>query len=337
MSAPRPEFARRRQLAHLAAAGAVGLMATAAPARPARAQAAWPSRPVRVLIGFSAGGFTDLVARAVMQPLSERLRQSFVIENRPGAGANIATQEAIRSAPDGYTLIVNTVGPMAINPTLYRKLPYDPLTDLVPVVQICDGPNVLVVTPQSNLRSLEAFVAHLKANPGKLTYGSTGVGTSAHLSSFMLAQRVGASAIHVPYKGAEAVRDLMGGQIDFMFATIPSVVQLIRAERLVALAVTSPRRLRALPDVPTVAERGFPGYAAGSWAALYAPRGTPEPVIALLNREINEVLQTPSVQQALVREGAEPVGGTPAQLGQFTRAEFEKWRTVVRESGATAE
>jgi tripartite-type tricarboxylate transporter receptor subunit TctC len=265
---------------------------------------------------------------------SERLRQSFVIENRPGAGANIATQEAIRSAPDGYTLIVNTVGPMAINPTLYRKLPYDPLTDLVPVVQICDGPNVLVVTPQSNLRSLEAFVAHLKANPGKLTYGSTGVGTSAHLSSFMLAQRVGTSAIHVPYKGAEAVRDLMGGQIDFMFATIPSVVQLIRAERLVALAVTSPRRLRALPDVPTVAERGFPGYAAGSWAALYAPRGTPEPVIALLNREINEVLQTPTVQQALVREGAEPVGGTPAELARFIAAETQKWKEVVRISGA---
>jgi len=301
------------------------------------AQAAYPSRPVRVLVGFSAGGFTDVVGRVITQALSERMKQSFVIENKPGAGANIATQEAIRATPDGYTLILNTVGPMAVNPTLYRKLPHDPLNDLLPVAMAVDAPNVLVVTPASGIRSFEAFVEQLKAQPDKLNYASTGIGTAAHLSGFMLTQRVGSSATHVPYKGAEALRDLLAGQVQFMFATIPSCIALIRAERLVPLAVSTAKRSRALPDVPTVAERGFPGFAAGSWAAFYAPRGTPEPVIALLNREINDILNTPSVQQQLLREGAEPMPMTPAQLGQFTRAEFEKWRTVVRASGATAE
>ncbi|MEY4863108.1 MAG: hypothetical protein RLZ51_1203 [Pseudomonadota bacterium] len=328
---------RRASLVHGSRAAASLALAGSTLSFEVMAQSGYPAKPVRVVVGFTAGGFTDLVARAVVQPLSERLKQSFVVENKPGAGANIATGEVIRSAPDGYTLIVNTVGPMAINPTLYRKLPHDPINDLVPVILLCDGPNVLVVNPASGIRSFEAFVDRLKSQPGKLTYGSTGVGTAAHLSSFMLSQRAGSTAIHVPYKGAEALRDLLAGQIDFMCATVPSVISLIRAERLVPLAVTSPKRLRSLPEIPTIAERGFPGFAAGSWAAMYAPKGTPEAVISLLNRELNEVLQLPAVQQVLVREGAEPIGGTPAQLGQFTRAEFEKWRSVVRDSGASTD
>lgn len=331
----RPSLSRRLALSRTA--GLMGLSASLVHAPAAQSQSPYPAKPVRVVVGFTAGGFTDLVARAVMQPLSERLKQSFVVENKPGAGANIATAEVIRAAPDGYTLIINTVGPMAINPTLYRKLPHDPIQDLAPVILLCDGPNVLVVNPALGVRSFEAFIDRLRAQPGKMTYGSTGVGTAAHLSSFMLSQRIGSSAIHVPYKGAEALRDLLAGQIDFMCATVPSVISLIRAERLVPLAVTSPKRLRSLPEVPTIAERGFPGFAAGSWAALYAPRATPDAVIALLNRELNEVLQLPSVQQVLIREGAEPIGGTPAHLGQFTRAEFEKWRTVVRDSGASTD
>jgi tripartite-type tricarboxylate transporter receptor subunit TctC len=182
-----------------------------------------------------------------------------------------------------------------------------------------------------------AWHAFLSGGQASRRLVATGIGTAAHLSGFMLTQRVGSSATHVPYKGAEALRDLLAGQVQFMFATIPSCIALIRAERLVPLAVSTAKRSRALPDVPTVAERGFPGFAAGSWAAFYAPRGTPEPVIALLNREINDILNTPSVQQQLLREGAEPMPMTPAQLGQFTRAEFEKWRTVVKASGATAE
>ena len=216
----------------------------------ARAQSTYPSRPVRVVVGFTAGGFTDLVARAVMQPLSERLKQSFVVENKPGAGANIATAEVIRAAPDGYTLIINTVGPMAINPTLYRKLPHDPINDLAPVVLLCDGPNVLVVNPAMGVKSFEAFVERLKAQPGRLTYGSTGVGTAAHLSSFMLSQRIGSSAIHVPYKGAEALRDLLAGQIDFMCATVPSVISLIRAQRPVPLARPRPPTHRPAQTPP---------------------------------------------------------------------------------------
>ena len=313
------------------------LLALAALPLAALAQPAWPTKPVRVVVAFTAGGTTDNLARSVGQQLGERLKQTFVIDNKPGAGGNIGTEFAVLAAPDGYTLIVNTVGPMAVNPTLYKKLPYNPLTDLAPVVQIADLPNVLVVPAVASAKTIEEFVAYAKANPGKLNYGSTGIGTSAHLSSFVFAQRAGFDATHIPYKGAEALKDLLSNRIQFMFATIPSVIAHIQAGSLRPLAVTSPKRSRSLPEVPTVAERGHPGFEAGSWMGLFAPKGTPESVIALLNKTVNEIIAVPAMQQQMIKEGADPIGGTPEQLGQFVQRETEKWRSVVRDSGATAD
>jgi tripartite-type tricarboxylate transporter receptor subunit TctC len=301
----------------------------------ADAQTAYPNKPVRVVVAFTAGGTTDILARAVTQQMSEKLGQPFVIDNKPGGGGNIGTEFVVRAPADGYTLIVNSVGPMAVNQTLYKNMTYDPLIDLVPVVQIADVPNVLVVNPEVPAKTMEEFIAYAKANPNKLNYGSTGIGTSSHLSSYMLSKRIGAETLHVPYKGANALTDLLAGRIQFMFATIPSVIAHIRAGKLRAIAVSSLKRSRSLPDVPTVAEKGFAGFSAGSWFGFFAPKGTPAPVIALLNKSVNDAL--PSLEAQMIREGADPVGGTPEQFGKFTRQEYEKWKVIVRDSGATAE
>ena len=300
----------------------------------ARAQT-YPAKPVKIVVAFTAGGTTDLIARAVAQKLSESLKQSFLIDNKPGAGGNLGTEYAVRSPADGYTVIINSVGPMTVNPTLFKKLSYDPLTDLVPVVLIADVPNVLVVPPDLPVKTLEEFVAYAKANPGKLNYGSTGVGTAAHLASFMFSRRIGADTQHVPYKGAEALNDLLTGRIQFMFATIPSVIGFIKAGKLNVLAVSSPKRSRSLPEVPTVAEKGYPGFAAGSWFGMLAPKGTPPAVIAALNKGVNDAM--PALEAQFIREGADPVGGTPAYFGQFIQQEYDKWKLIVRESGATVE
>ncbi|XAH26333.1 tripartite tricarboxylate transporter substrate binding protein [Xylophilus sp. GW821-FHT01B05] len=300
-----------------------------------QAQERWPTRPVRVVVAFTAGGTTDILARAVANKLGEKLGQPFIIDNKPGGGGNIGTAEVVRAVPDGATLLVNSVGPISINQTLYKNLPYDPLTDLVPIVQIADVPNVLVVHPSVPAKTFEEFVAYLKANPGKLSYGSTGVGTSSHLSSYMLGQRVGGEPLHVPYKGANALNDLLAGRLQFMFATIPSVIQQVKAGKLRALAVSSSRHSRSLPGVPTVAEKGFPGFEAGSWFGFFGPKGTPDKVVEALNRAVNEVL--PQLQEQMISEGADPVGGTPQQFGAFTRKEYEKWKIIVQASGAVAE
>ena len=312
------------------------LLASAACAGNARAQA-WPVKPVRVVVAFSAGGTTDILARSIGQQLTERLKQPFVVDNKPGAGGNLGTELVVRSAPDGYTLMVNSVGPIAVNPTLYPKLPYNPLTELLPIVLIADVPNVLVLHPSVPANTLEQFLAYAKASPGKLNYASTGIGTSAHLSGFLLAKRAGIEATHVPYKGADALRDLLAGRVQFMFATIPSVIQHVHSGALKAVAVSSANRSRSLPDVPTVADGGFPGFEAGSWFGYFAPRGTPPEVITTLNKAVNEIIGVPTMEAQLVKEGADPAGGTPEQFSQFVQREYEKWRLVVRESGATAE
>ncbi len=295
----------------------------------------WPSKPVLIVVAFSPGGTTDILTRSVAQKLSGQFNQPFVIDNKPGAGGNIGTEFVVRSKPDGYTFIVDSVGPIAINQTLYKNLRYDPLKDLVPVVQIADVPNVLVVPPSLPVANFEQFVAYAKASPGKLSYGSTGIGTSSHLSSYMLSKRIGAETVHVPYKGATALNDLLAGRLQFMFATIPSVIQHINAGKLKAIAVSSEKPSRSLPGIPTVAEKGFPGFAAGSWFGFFAPKGTPQPILDSLNKAVNDAL--PSLEAQMIQEGADPIGGSAAQLGQFTQREYEKWKTVVRESGATAE
>lgn len=298
---------------------------------------AYPQKPVKVVVAFTAGGTTDILARIVAQQLTEKLKQPFVIDNKPGAGGNLGTELVVRSPADGYTLIVNSVGPMAVNSTLYGKLPYNPLNDLVPIVQIADVPNVLVVNPSVPVKTMEEFIAYAKANDGKLNYGSTGVGTSSHLSSFMLAKRAGFNATHVPYKGADALKDLLAGRIQFMFATIPSVMPQIQAGKLRSLAVSSLKRSRSMPDVPTVIEMGMPNFEAGSWFGFFAPKGTPDIVISTVNKAVNEILSSPAIEQQLVVQGADPVGGTALQFGQFVQRETDKWRVIVKESGAKAE
>ncbi len=313
----------------------------AAIALPSHAQApapAWPAKqPVRVVVAFSAGGTTDILARSVGQQLAEKLKQTFIIDNKPGAGGNTGTELVVRAPPDGYTLIVDSVGPIAVNPTLYPKLTYNPLTDLVPIVQIAEVPNVLVVHPSVPAKTFEEFLTYARANPGKLNCASTGIGTSSHLSCYILTKRANFEAVHVPYKGADALRDLLAGRVQFMFATIPSVKAHIDAGSLRAIAVSSAKRSRALPDVPTVAERGYPGFEAGSWFGFFGPKGTPPEVVATLNKAVNEIIAVPAMEAFMIKEGADPAGGTPQQFGQFIQREFEKWRVVVRESGATAE
>ncbi|CAN5198666.1 tripartite tricarboxylate transporter substrate binding protein [soil metagenome] len=323
---------RRRGLAAALGVGAGSML----PAW-AQDQTDWPTRPVKVVVAFTAGGTTDILARSVSQQLSERWKQSFIIDNRTGGGGNIGTEFAARSAPDGYTFIVNSVGPMAVNLSLYKKLAINPLTDLVPVVQIADVPNMLVVNPGVPAKTVAELVAYGKAHPAELNYCSTGVGTSSHLAGFMLGQRGGFVATHVPYKGADALNDLLAGRIQFMFATIPSAIQHIRAGALRALAVSSVKRSRSMPDVPTVAESGFPGFEAGSWFGFFAPKGTPAPIMAKLNGAVNDVLRVPAIGDQMIREGADPVGGTAEQFGKFVHSEYEKWKIVVRDSGATVD
>jgi tripartite-type tricarboxylate transporter receptor subunit TctC len=297
----------------------------------------YPNKPVKIVVAFTAGGTTDMLGRLVAQQLTEKLKQPFIIENKSGAGGNLGSEVVARAPADGYTLLINSVGPIAINSTLYEKLAINPLTDLVPIVQIADGPNVLVVHPSVSAQNLDEFVALAKANPSKLNYGSTGIGTSSHLSSFMLSKRAGFEATHIPYKGADALKDLLAGRIQFMFATVPSVLPHLNAGKLRPIAISSLKRSRAIPDVPTVAEKGFPNFEAGSWFGLFAPKGTPEAVIATINKAVNEVLRMPAIEQQMISQGSDPVGGTPAQFGQFTQREHDKWRVIVRESGARAE
>lgn len=295
----------------------------------------YPAKPVKLVVAFTAGGTTDILARAIGQALGEQFKQSFIVENKPGAGGNIGTEYVVRSAADGYTVLVNSVGPISINQTLYKGLKYDPLLDLNPVVQIADVPNVLVVPAALPVNSFAEFMRYARANPGKVSYSSTGVGTSSHLSGFMLFANARIDALHVPYKGADALNDLLAGRNQAMFATIPSVISHIKAGKLKAMAVSSLTRSRSLPDVPTVAESGFPGFSAGSWFGLFVPKGTPRAVIDKLNQGVNKAL--PGLQEQMIREGADPVGGTPEQFAAFTRKEYEKWKVVVRESGATQE
>jgi tripartite-type tricarboxylate transporter receptor subunit TctC len=297
----------------------------------------YPTRPVKIVVAFTAGGTTDIMARMLAQKLTEKFKQPFMIENKPGAGGNLGTETVVRAPADGYTLIINSVGPIAVNPSLYRNLSYNPLTDLVPVAQISDVPNVLVVHPSLKVNDLKGLIAYAKSKPGQLNYASTGIGTSSHLSSFMLASRAGFEATHVPYKGAEALKDLLAGRIQFMFATIPSVIQHIKAGNLVAIGVSSVKRSRSMPDVPTIAESGFPGFEAGSWFGIFAPKGTPPEIIAVLNKATNEAIAERAIEARMIEEGADPAAGTPEKFGAFVRSEHEKWRAVVRESGAVVD
>jgi len=316
---------------------AAAVTALALPATQAMAQAQdWPHKPVKIVVAFTAGGTTDILARMIGQRLADKFKQPFVVDNKPGGAGNIGTEYVVRAPADGYTITANSVGPIAVNPSLFKKLPYNPVFDLAPVAQIADVPNVLVVHPSINVKSVPDFIKYAKASGSNMNYASTGIGTSSHLSGYLFTSRAGFEAVHIPYKGAEALKDLLAGRVQFMFATIPSVIQHIKAGKLVAIAVSSKNRSRSMPEVPTIAESGFPGFEAGSWFGFFAPKDTPREIVLTLNKAINEALTDKEIDARLVLDGADPVPGSPEKFGEFVKAEYEKWKLVVQQSGATA-
>ena len=276
-----------------------------------------------------------MLARAAAQKLTETLGQAVVVDNRPGAGGNIGAELVAKSPPDGYTLLMGTVGTHAINPSLYPKMPYDHVRDFAPVILVAGVPNVLEINPALPVNSVQELIAYAKANPGKLNFASSGNGTSIHLSGELFKTMTGVQMTHVPYKGsAPALQDLVGGQVQLMFDNLPPSLALIKAGKLKPLAVTSKERAAVLPDVPTLAESGLPGFEASSWFGLLAPAGTPQPVIASLNAEIAKWLATPEAKEKLLAQGAIAVGGTPEDFARHIAAETAKWQKVVKESGA---
>jgi len=303
---------------------------------PASAQApAYPTKPVRIVVPFPAGGATDILARAVAQKLTETWGQAFVVDNRPGAGGNIGSELVAKAAPDGYTLEMGTVGTHAINASLYAKMPYDHVKDFAPIILVAGVPNVLVVNPAVPVNSVQELIAYAKANPGKLNFASSGNGTSIHLSGELFKVMAGVQMTHIPYKGsAPALADLLGGQVQLMFDNLPPSLPQIKGGKLRALGVTSAARAPALPDTPTIAESGLPGFDASSWFGLLAPAGTPPAIIAKLNTEIAKWLATPEAKEKLVAIGANIAGGTPEDFARHIQAETAKWAKVVKESGA---
>lgn len=298
-------------------------------------QAAWPERPVTLVVPYTPGGVTDALARNVAKVLSEKIKQPVVVENRPGGGANIGAAHVANADPDGYTLLMGSAATHAINVSLYQKLPYDPIKDFAPISLVAQVPNVLVVHPSVPAHNVKELIAYAKANPGKLNFGSSGAGGTIHLSGELFKSMAGVQMTHVPYKGsAPAVNDLLGGQIQLMFDS--SVVPHVKAGKLRALGVTSAKRSSALPEVPTIAEAGLPGYEATAWFGILAPAGTPEPVIKKLNTEISAVLRDPSIVKWMEAQGFDAAGGSPAEFAAHIQKETTKWARVVKESGATA-
>ena len=304
----------------------------------AAAAQAYPAKPIRLIVPFPPGGGTDIAARTIANKLSENLRWTFVVENKPGAGGNLGVEQAVKSPADGYTLVIGQTSNLAINPALYAKLPYDPLRDLSPVALIVSAPVVFVVTANSRYASLGDLLAAAKTDPGGVTFASPGNGTVSHLTGELLQRAAGVKLTHVPYKGAsQALTDTLGGQVQSFMSSVPSALSQIRGGRLRAIAVTSAERARELPEVPTIAESGYKGFEASTWYGLLAPAGTPATIVARLNAEVNRALATPEVRQRLAAEGGEALGGSPEQFASFLKAEHVKWGRVVRESGARAE
>jgi tripartite-type tricarboxylate transporter receptor subunit TctC len=317
----------------LALAG--GMAATTALRLPARALD-YPTRPVHLVVGFAAGGGADIIARLIGPPLAEALGQTIVVDNRPGAGTNIATEFVVKSPPDGYTLLLAN-SPNAINATLYEHLSFNFIRDMTPVAGIGRVPLVMVVNPALPVKSVPEFIAFAKANAGKVNMGSGGNGAPDHVSGELFKMTAGVNLVHVPYRGvAPALVDLLGGQVQVIFATMPAVIEQIRAGKLRALAVTTAARSPALPDVPTIGEF-VAGYEASQWYGIASPRGTGEEIVAKLNAEMNAILADPKLQGRLADLGGTPLSGSPADFGRLVAAETEKWAKVVKFSGARPE
>jgi tripartite-type tricarboxylate transporter receptor subunit TctC len=328
-----PTIDRRRLL--LASAGSLHAPAAV------RAQSAWPNKPVRIVVPFAPAGTTDILARALTPELTRAFGQTFIIDNKPGAGGNLGADAIAKSAPDGYNLLMGTVGTHAINAALYPKMPFDPVKDFVPVVLVAGVPNVLVMNPakaeSAGIHNVADLVRFAKANTGKLNMASSGNGTSIHLTGELFKSVTGTYMVHFPYRGSgPALLDLIGGTMDLMFDNLPSALPHIKSGKLKALAVTSIQRSAALPDLPTIAESGgvMKGFDASSWFGLFAPAGTPMDIVNRINQETAKSFQSPAFKERLQSQGAIPGGQPPAEFAAFIAAETKKWAQVVKVSGA---
>ena len=317
-----------------AALSLLTVLASAALTEPASAQS-WPSRPIRLVVTFPTGGAPDILARLFSE--KAQLGQQVVVDNRPGAGGNIGAEFTAKSAPDGYTLVMGTVGTHAINGALYSKMPYDMVRDFAPVSLVASAPNLLVVNNNLPVKTVQDLIDYMKANPDKLSFGSPGVGTSVHVSGELFKSMTGTSMTHVPYKGRQfAIPDLVGGSIQLMFDNMPSALPMAREGKIRAVAVTTLKRSASAPEIPTVAET-IPGFEAVTWFAIFAPVGTPRAAIERLHEEVVRVYRLPDVQERLHKLGLDAQLSSPEELARYQAAEIRKWGDVVRKSGARAD
>ncbi|MDR7306170.1 tripartite-type tricarboxylate transporter receptor subunit TctC [Rhodoferax saidenbachensis] len=296
----------------------------------AQSAASYPGKPIRLVVPFTPGGSTDILARAIGQKLNEAWGQPVVIDNVPGAGGSIGADKVAKAPADGYTLLMGHIGTLAVNPSLYPNLPYDPVKSFAPVAWVARVPNVLVVHPSVPAKNVQELVALAKAKPGQLNYGSGGNGSAANLATEYFKLQTNTSLLHIPYRGtAPAVTDLVGGQIQVLFTGAPAVINQVKTGQMRALAVSSPKRMDALPDVPTVAESGFPGFEADQWYGVVAPVGTPADIVAKLNTQINLALNSPELKTRLNTEGAIATPDTPANFGKLIVREIARWKPVL--------
>ena len=302
------------------------------------ANAAYPDKPIRLVVAYPPGGGTDIIARLITPELSKKLGQSITIENRGGASGNIGTEAVVNAAPNGYTLLMGNVAPNAINVSIFKKLPYNPEKDLAPISLVAITPNILVANLDVPVKSVADLLALAKASPGKINYPSAGNGSSSHLAGVLFDSMGGVSMTHVPYKGGGlAMNDLLGGQVDIFFATMPAAMPFVKSGKLRPLAVTSDRPSLAMPGLPTISDSGLHGYSATTWYGLYAPKGTPPDIINRINKATIEVLKNPELREQLIQRGFEPVGNSPKEFAAFISSEIIKWGKVVRVAGIEPE
>ena len=295
----------------------------------------WPAKPIKWVVPFAPGGTTDILARTIGEKLTTALGQPVIVENRPGAGGALGAEFTAKAPPDGYTIMGGTISTHAINASLYKNLPYDPVKDFAPITLIVRVPNMLVVNPDISAKNVGELIALMKANPGKYSFASSGNGTSQHLSGELFKSMAGVDMQHIPYKGSPpALQDVVGGQVSMTFDNITTAWPLAKGGKLRALAVTTAKRSAIAPEVPTLAESGLAGYEVGSWQGVFAPAGTPPAIVQRLNAEIVKIINMPDVKEKLVGLGAEPVGNTPEEFGALVKSEVAKWADVVKKSGA---
>jgi tripartite-type tricarboxylate transporter receptor subunit TctC len=298
----------------------------------------YPAKPIRMIVAYPPGGGTDIVGRMIAQKLGEMLGQSVVVENRGGASGNIGTEIAARAAPDGYTILMGNVAPNAINVSLFKNLPFDPVADFAPVSLVASTPNILVVHPSVAARTVKEVIALARARPGTLNFASAGVGSSSHLAGELFRILAGAEIVHVPYKGAgPAMVDVLSGQVQLYFATMPAAMPHVKSGKLVPIAVTSARRSQALPEIPTIAESGVPGYEASTWYGLLAPAHAPDAAVARLHDGVVKLLGERALREKLADQGFEPVGDSPQEFAAYIKSEIAKWGKVIRDAGIRPE